>query len=152
MSAEQMSKTPKGPTAEELGAAVGQRVRELMKARGLTGKDMAAALGLSTSGISDLLHGRSVKQYVQLAEIARLLGVTPNDLLGFDASSPPDHDIVELIGATVEALLMEQGWPEDRAVRLVRLATEAAQERQILDTDRKLAARAIAISRLRHDL
>lgn len=141
-------KKPKGETPEQAGAAIGQRIRDLMQARGLAGKDVAAALGLSTSGVSDILHGRSVKQYVQLADIARLLGVTPNDLLGF-ADAMTEAIAVEIVGAAIEGMLMDLGWPEDRAERLVQIATGAAREKQILDVDRRIAARTIAIARLR---
>lgn len=121
-------------TAEQIG----QRVAELRKARGLSRKDLAAALGLAgESSVSEIENGRNNKKFVQFGEIADILGTTPNDLLGFEAMAPDDLD---MMGAAIQVMLMEEGWPRERAEALVDIATEVATEKSELELDRRLAA------------
>jgi AcrR family transcriptional regulator len=62
---------------EELGA----RLRAAREHRGLSLRAVATRIGVSPATMSQLEHGRTGLSVTRLAEIARVLGVPPNDLL-----------------------------------------------------------------------
>src|SRR6266540_4243646 len=62
---------------EELGA----RLRAVREHRGLSLRAVATRIGVSPATMSQLEHGRTGLSVTRLAEIARVLGVPPNDLL-----------------------------------------------------------------------
>lgn len=118
----------------------GLRVAALRDARGLSRKDLARALGMgSESAISEIENGRNQKGYEQLACMAYVLGTTPNILLGFEAETTP-VDGLDMMGAAVQLMLIDEGWPRERAVAVVDIATEVALEKSELDLERRLAA------------
>lgn len=124
---------------EHSAVAFGQRVTELREKRGLSRKELAQAIGLnSESAISEIENGRNQKKYEQLAALAEILGTTPDILLGF--ADAPTTDSLDMLGAAVQVMLIEDGWPRERAEALVDIATEVATEKSELDLDRRLAA------------
>lgn len=62
----------------------GERVRLLRLRKGLDQADVARELGVSRSMISMWEHGRVQIPTRMLSPLARLLDVTPNQLLGWD--------------------------------------------------------------------
>ena len=71
-----------------MGVSIGRQIRRLREAAGLKAADLAGALGVDASAVSNLEHGRrSVKAY-ELGAIAEFLGVSqlailePDSLLG----------------------------------------------------------------------
>jgi len=72
-------------TTPEGAAAIGQRLAEIRKAKGLTQVDVASGLGIAQGLLSKyeggalLLHGELIIQF------ARVLGVSSDDILGIDS-------------------------------------------------------------------
>lgn len=117
----------------------GQRVTEVRESRKLSRKELALAIGLkSESAISEIENGRNSKKYQQLADMAAVLGTTPNHLLGFEALPAPND--LDMMGAAIQVMLIDEGWPRERAEVLVDIATDVATETSELDLDRRLAA------------
>lgn len=120
---------------------IGARVQARRNALDLSVADLAAAVGLKDFAIREIEKGRNIKGWKDLEEFARVLGTTPNVLLGFDpAQAPPSADQLDMLGATVQKILIDDGWPRERAEALVDIATEVALEKSELDIDRRLAA------------
>jgi transcriptional regulator with XRE-family HTH domain len=117
---------------------MGARIRAFRERSGMSARDLAKALGISVAAINEMQQGRSVKQYVQLREIARLLGVTPNAILGV-SEDPPG-----LIVGAFEALLIEAGWPASQAKDAVGVAMKAAMTEPIAGLDQARSAQVVA--------
>jgi transcriptional regulator with XRE-family HTH domain len=67
---------------EALTSLVGDKVRELRKARGWLQQDLADRAGVSMQTVSNLETRRHVPETVTLAKIARALGVPLGELFG----------------------------------------------------------------------
>jgi len=120
---------------------IGQRIATLRKALGLSRKDLATAIGLGTeSAISEIENGRAYQKSQQLCVIAETLETTPNHLLGWGDDEPAPTNQLEMMGATVQVILMGDGWSRERAEAVVDIATEIANEKSELDLDRRLVA------------
>lgn len=130
-------KTPTHSAAE-----IGRRVAQLRTALGMSQKDLARAMGMAgPSSIGNIETGDSIKQYVQLAELALILNATPDQLLGFEDLPPADRgDQLDMMGAAVKRILTADGWHPQRAEALVEIATEVALEKSEVDLDRRLEA------------
>lgn len=63
-------------------AEIGQRVRELRERQGLTQVKLAKALGTSQAALSQVEHGSRGLTVQQVVKLARMLGATPNEILG----------------------------------------------------------------------
>lgn len=61
-----------------------QRLRDIMRAKGWTGKSLARALGMHESGVSQWMRGYSMPAPSRVIELALLLNTDPNWLLGWD--------------------------------------------------------------------
>lgn len=73
------------------GRELGNRLRRVMTAAGLNGKDMSRRLGWSESRVSRLLTGRSTARQVDIAAFLAVCGVTGNDreqMLALSAEHP----------------------------------------------------------------
>jgi len=68
------------------GRIVGDRIRELRKARGLRQCDLATALRTDAPSVSHIEHGHKDLRVTELEKLARVLGVRLVDLV-----SPIDH-------------------------------------------------------------
>ncbi len=65
--------------------AIGARIRTFRERAGLQGQELAAALGLDPSAISNIERGKRHVKTDELAKIASALGVSPLSLLGEEA-------------------------------------------------------------------
>ena len=80
--------------------ALGQRVRRLRRARGLTLVRLAAAAGLSHPFLSKLERGLATPSMASLTQIARALGTSQLELLaGGDDGHPRLHPAAEVLRA-----------------------------------------------------
>lgn len=59
----------------------GERIRELMKGKGIEGKDMADKVGVSAAMISYILKGLREPNVAVLSRIAKELGCTVDELI-----------------------------------------------------------------------
>lgn len=74
---------------DELPRQIGSRVKALRSERGLSGRKLAAAAGVSQPFLSQLESGQTSVAIATLYRIAGALGVGPADLL----ESPPNRDV-----------------------------------------------------------
>jgi len=81
--------SPSGPQDEEVldSLTIGRRIRQLRVDRGLTLDDLGAALGRAASQISVIENGKRELKLGELQKLARILGVTIDELLSPDAPS-----------------------------------------------------------------
>ena len=68
-------------------AAVGENIRTEMTRQSLTQADIAAALGVSQSGVSRRLLGAIAFDVTELTILARLFGVPASQILGESAAA-----------------------------------------------------------------
>lgn len=73
---------------------VGERIREKRKDHRLTTIQMGETLGVGASTITNWETGIRNPSLNMLCQIARVLGCTPNDLLGFET---PEESRTEII-------------------------------------------------------
>jgi transcriptional regulator with XRE-family HTH domain len=72
--------------AEELikkAKEIGERIRILMEKRGMDHKTLARAVGITPNAITKIVTGINTIQYAKLARLASVLGVEPNEILGY---------------------------------------------------------------------
>lgn len=79
---------------------VGQRIREERTKRGLSVRGLARAIGVSASLISQIETGRSRPSVSTLYGITRALGISLEDVFGFDAEPEPAALIGSVPGST----------------------------------------------------
>jgi transcriptional regulator with XRE-family HTH domain len=127
--------------------AIAARLRAAMESRGLSVKDLAAIVGMSPNGVSELLNGRNLTQWVKLQNMAAALGVTADHILGISESTDPEA--FELFRDGIEAILIDLGWPPSVAAETVGIAADTAAARAIIGQDRRLENRAVAVARSR---
>lgn len=74
---------------ELISQTLGKRVRECREARGWRQRDLAVAMDVDSSYVSMIETDSIANPGIEtLEKIARALGCTPNDLLGFDSHTP----------------------------------------------------------------
>jgi len=66
---------------------IGERIRTFMRHRGMDHDTLGRALGITGNAVTQILGGKSTVQYAKLSNLADVLGVEPNDILGFPAGS-----------------------------------------------------------------
>ena len=101
-------------------AALGETIRQLRDAKGLRVKDIAAHLGVTEGAVKNLQRGGGTQHFFRLAQICRLLGITPNELLGFNGAG--DDDVA--LGA-LEVSYIDLGLPEAEARLYAQAVLEA---------------------------
>ena len=69
------------------------RIREIRKQRGLTQVQVAEMAGMSQSYFTDLENGKKTINAIRMSQIAKVLGVQPQDLI----ESPMEYDLNKLI-------------------------------------------------------
>lgn len=79
--------------------AIGARIRTFRESAGLQGQELAAALGLDPSAISNIERGKRHVKTDELAKIASALGVSPLTLLGEEGALPSRMPIAARAGA-----------------------------------------------------
>lgn len=62
---------------------IAEVIKQGLKAKGMTQKELAEAIGLSTSRISDFTKGKSEPSLETAGKICRILGVLPEIMMGF---------------------------------------------------------------------
>lgn len=74
---------------------MGERIKELRKAKGYTQQDLARKLGLKDSAIAKYENGRveNIKRNV-IAQMAEILDCSPTYLMGFDSGEQTNTDFV----------------------------------------------------------
>lgn len=95
---------------------IGVRVSKFRKAAKITAPHLASLLGVQKDAVNRIQSGRNLSQWLKLADLATLLKVTPNDLLGFN--SVTDREVVR---AALEASYQALGLNEDE----VRILAES---------------------------
>lgn len=75
-----LPKTRKTPTTE----SIGERIVRLRKERGITQKELAAALAVSQPVISDYEHGEIRMHGELIIQMAKILKVSTDELLGLE--------------------------------------------------------------------
>jgi transcriptional regulator with XRE-family HTH domain len=66
---------------------IGQRIRALMNRKNMDHKALGEALGITGNAVTKILGGSSTTQYAKLSNLADVLGVDPNEILGFAPGS-----------------------------------------------------------------
>jgi len=91
---ENMPKARKKPknTQESRLAAIGKRLQSIRKKRGLTQKELGEKLGLTREAIASYEAGRSHLMDTTLIDIAGVLRVSVNEILGLERQTA-DHPI-----------------------------------------------------------
>lgn len=93
-SSEQLfEEAPVSDSTEKTLAIIGQRIRELRKARGLTLQALAKATGLSSSMLSLVERGLASPSIGSLVVISEVLGKSMSELI-VDGSAAPDSLVV----------------------------------------------------------
>jgi len=82
----------------EMKKAVGQRMREARKARGLTTAEVAKAAGISQGNYSDMEGGRKSPSIRTLAALAEALGVSTDWILTGERTE--GRNIAKVLAAT----------------------------------------------------
>jgi XRE family transcriptional regulator, aerobic/anaerobic benzoate catabolism transcriptional regulator len=96
-------------------ADVGQRVRALREARGLTQRALADRSGVSPRYLAQLEAGDANISVERLADVCRVLGATPSAML--DAGQANGGRVHDPLRATIDALLDERDPGELREVK-----------------------------------
>ncbi|WP_431728648.1 helix-turn-helix domain-containing protein [Verrucosispora sp. TAA-831] len=126
--------------------ALGQRVRLLRAERGLTQRELAEAIGLARTSVTNLEAGRQEIGLPVLLRLAAALGVTPGVLVdGLGGSTPAVMPWLELAHAVTAAerqhrAAADRAWDEHRY-------NDAIRERATADglhEARELHARVVA--------
>lgn len=89
---------------EELSLQIGSKVKALRTARGLSGRKLATAAGVSQPFLSQLESGRTSVAIATLYRIADALGVSPADLL----PSRPDAEIEVLRAPEIHRMTVSE--------------------------------------------
>ena len=77
--------------------SVGERIREKRKELRLTTIEMGNILGVGASTVTNWETGIRNPSINMLSQLARVLGCTPNDLLGFETPEKPQETVQEII-------------------------------------------------------
>lgn len=106
------------------GIALGEAIRALREARGIKVSDLATALGVTQNAIHKIQDGSSTIQFLKFAKLCRVLGTTPNELLGFNVSNLSDETLLGVI----EASYMSLGLTDAEAKVLAETVLEVAKQ------------------------
>jgi|GEM_PF-986118 transcriptional regulator with XRE-family HTH domain len=68
------------------------RLKELLQDKGVTGKDLAGKVGISTTGMSAIVSGKTFPRQEVLIEIANVLDVDIRDLFEPTKEGASDFD------------------------------------------------------------
>ena len=99
-------------TLEERLIKLGSRIRELRKAEGMSQKELALNLGVSTSAVGMYEQGRREPDSEKLSGLCEIFGVTMDYLLGRSETArsvPETNDIVEAFDQMTNDILERGG-------------------------------------------
>ena len=89
---------------------LGQVIRKYRKKKNLTQEEMAARLGVSAPAVNNWENGNSMPDIMMLAPIARLLGITTDELLSF-SEELTEKEIKDIVDEA-DRRLKEQSFEE----------------------------------------
>lgn len=78
------------------------RIKEMRKAHGWTTKELGDRIGVSQAAVSNWENGLRSPKMSQLVKLSRILGCTPNDLLGFETEEKPAESVRDIVARRVE--------------------------------------------------
>lgn len=116
---------------------ISRKIKELMVAQGLTRAELAKKLGRTEDSVKKILSGVGLVQFIKLGELARILGTTPNDLLGISAS-PDNQALLSAMAVSYETLGLEA----DEGQELAQIVLQASREAQVFAGDVSLPSTA----------
>lgn len=90
-----------------MSEVLGRRLAELLRQRGMSQKDLAQAAHLTEAAVSRYISGQREPRAVTVANIAKVLGVTPQDITGDEHDQEIDGAI-RLIARNAGSLSEEQ--------------------------------------------
>jgi transcriptional regulator with XRE-family HTH domain len=76
----------------EVGIRLGQRIRQLREARGLTQAELAGLILKSVETISNFERGKTLPSVLTLTALSRHLHIELRDLFDFEAPAPAESD------------------------------------------------------------
>jgi transcriptional regulator with XRE-family HTH domain len=85
----------------------GRRLAAILQQKCLTQRDLAAMTGLTEAAVSRYISGAREPRAITVAKIAKVLEVTPQELLGTPVNNDVDH-AVRLIARNANSLTEEQ--------------------------------------------
>jgi len=101
------------------GAQLGEHIRRLRNATGLSTAALAQYLGVTDQAVKKMQRGAGTGHFLRLATLCRLLGVTPNDLLGFSAAGDDER-----VRGVLESAFRELGLSDVEASRFAEIVLE----------------------------
>jgi transcriptional regulator with XRE-family HTH domain len=101
---------------------LGKRISTLVEKSGVSYREIATILGQSYDTVKKLGQGKSVKQWVKLAKLADLLGVTPNEMLGYQ--TPQMDRLGAVLAASYAALGLSDAAAKGHAHIVLRLLSD----------------------------
>jgi transcriptional regulator with XRE-family HTH domain len=104
-------------------AAIGERISALRDQKGMSNNDLADRLGLALSSVKKLLGGQTTIQFVKLGRLARALGTTPDEVLGFKVGKPEG-----LLRAALTASYVALGFAIEEAEDFAAVVIQALDE------------------------
>jgi len=118
--------TPSIKEFERTCIAIGARIAAFRKAKRWEQSSLAHRIGTGLDAIRKIESGKNLNQYVKLVELAKALGVTPNEILNFPQQN--EHDA--FLGA-MEAAFLSQGMPLEQVRPLAEVALEALNSPEV---------------------
>jgi transcriptional regulator with XRE-family HTH domain len=117
---------------------IGRRIATFRDNLSMSNSELAEAIGIGLDAVNKIVSGESCKKYADLGKIARLLKVTPNDILGFKGGS-----IATEVRAAIEASYAGFGLDADVAAKLADTVLSTLEEPQLASArmDRDTAVR-----------
>lgn len=106
-----------------MNQTVGQRIWVLRKKKNLTQEELANLLSVSGQAVSKWEQDRSCPDILQLPTLAKILGVTVDELLTGEAPdvAEPIHEIDEYEDRVVQLNVISQGWFQTARLPLARI-------------------------------
>ncbi len=118
----------------ELGNAVfGARLAKLRKEAGVTQVELAHKLGLTQSIVSRFEQGQRRMYDDMIAATAKILGVTPNDILGVGPRKPIKPDEASLSKKMVQRLKLIEALPrraQETVLDILDLALKGPKDKR----------------------
>lgn len=101
-------------------------------ARGLDLKDLVQRTGMKELSVRRLFTGEVHANFLKLIKIARAMGVTPNELLGFPE---PAHEeqaaLMDRVRGAIEALLAAMGYQEESLQTITEAVLKALKSQPL---------------------
>ncbi len=115
------------PEMARLGAAI-QDLRNSLP--GLSTVKLAQHLGVTDQAVKKMQRGAGTGQFLRLATLCRLLGTTPNDLLGFSSAGDDER-----VRGVLESAFLELGVSDVEAVYFAETVLEVLRAPPIQSVD-----------------